>query len=44
MEEIVPWHTECDANYSEVDTYLPWRTQLHKGERETAQLNNDGRL
>ena len=25
---LVPYHTKCDANYSEADTCLPWRAQL----------------
>ncbi|HCT97710.1 MAG TPA: hypothetical protein DIC28_04185 [Aerococcus urinaeequi] len=25
-----PYHTQCDANYSEADTCLPWRARLKR--------------
>ena len=25
----MPCHTKCETNYSEADTCLPWRAQLH---------------
>ena len=41
---IVPYHTECDANYSEVETWLPKRTQLKQGVSVDAKKGNVGRL